>query len=107
MTIDWLSAYSAVGLVEHVVFRKGFGGYNIDDHDKPEKLPVGIAAIFSFACGLVGAVLGMSQTWYVGKIAIKAGMAPFGGDVGIYLSWGFAITAYLITRPIELKHFKR
>ncbi|TMW67604.1 hypothetical protein Poli38472_011224 [Pythium oligandrum] len=103
----WLSVYSAIGFTEHFVFRKGFGGYNVDDHDKPDKLPNGYAAIFSFCVGAVGAVLGMSQSWYVGVIALKAGEAPFGGDVGIQLAWAFAIVSYLITRPIELKYFNR
>jgi NCS1 nucleoside transporter family len=103
----WLSSYSAVAIVEHFVFRKGFGGYDVDDHDKPNKLPHGFAAVFSFLCGLVGAILGMSQTWYVGKIALHAGEAPYGGDVGVELAWAFATVAYLVTRPIELKYFKR
>lgn len=103
----WLSVYSAIAIIEHFVFRKGFDGYDVDDHDKPHKLPHGFAAIFSFCVGIVGAVLGMSQSWYVGAIALKAGEAPYGGDVGVELAWAFGIVAYLITRPIELKYFKR
>lgn len=96
-----------MGITEHFVFRKGFGGYDVDDHDKPHKLPHGFAAIFSFCCGAVGAILGMSQTWYVGVIAKHAGELPYGGDVGIELAWLFTFVAYIITRPIELKYFKR
>ena len=40
----------------------------------------------------------------VGWIALKAGKAPFGGDVGWELGAIFAAVAYLVSRPLE-KHF--
>ncbi|RLN58006.1 hypothetical protein BBJ28_00021575 [Nothophytophthora sp. Chile5] len=101
----WMSVYAAIALTEHFYFRKGFSGYNPADYDKPEKLPRGFAAIFSFCVGVVGAILGMSQTWYVGPIALLCGEAPYGGDVGFELAWGFAIISYLITRSLELHYF--
>jgi len=103
----WMSVYAAIGLTEHFYFRKGYSGYNPADYDNRDKLPHGIAAVFSFCVGIVGAVLGMSQTWYVGPIAKHCGEAPYGGDVGVELAWVFAIVAYLITRPIELHYFGR
>ncbi|RLN95079.1 hypothetical protein BBJ28_00017688 [Nothophytophthora sp. Chile5] len=101
----WMSVYSAIALTDHFYFRKGFSGYNPADYDKREKLPHGFAAVFSFCVGIVGAVLGMSQTWYVGPIAKKCGEEPYGGDVGVELAWVFAIVSYLVTRPIELHYF--
>ena len=50
---------------------------------------------------------GMSQKWYVGPIALTAGISPFGGDVGFELGFAFAAVGYLILRPIELRIFKR
>lgn len=98
----WMSVYASIGLTEHFYFRKGYSGYNPADYDNREKLPHGIAAVFSFCVGIVGAVLGMSQTWYVGPIAKHCGEKPFGGDVGVELAWLFSVVSYLITRPIEL-----
>lgn len=103
----WLAIYEAISLTEHFVFKKGFSGYNPEDYQSPSKLPVGIAAIFSFCCGIAGIVCGISQPWWVGPIALHAGEPPYGGDVGIELAFAFAATAFLITRPIELRVFGR
>jgi len=40
-----------------------------------------------------------------GWIALHAGALPFGGDVGWELGAAFAITGYLIARPIERRFF--
>lgn len=103
----WLAIYSAIGITDHLVFKRGFAGYRPEYYDVPGKLPVGVAAVFAFCCGIVGMVAGMSQTWWVGWIALKAGEPPYGGDVGWELAALFAITGYLITKPIELKLFGR
>lgn len=48
-------------------------------------------------------VTGMSQTWFVGPIALHAGEAPFGGDVGSELGFAFGFVSYCLLRPIELR----
>ncbi|KAK4554130.1 Purine-cytosine permease fcy21 [Recurvomyces mirabilis] len=101
----WLAIYSSIGLTEHFVFKRGFKGYRPEFYDVPGMLPVGIAAIFAFCCGVIGMVAGMSQVWWVGWIALKAGEAPYGGDVGWELGAAFSMVAYLIARPIEKKFF--
>lgn len=103
----WLAIYESVSLTEHFVFKRGITGYRPEDYDKPELLPPGIAAIFAFGFGVAGMVTGMSQTWFVGPIALHAGDAPYGGDVGSALGFAFASVSYMILRPIELKIFKR
>jgi NCS1 nucleoside transporter family len=103
----WLAIYEGVSLAEHFVFRRGIKGYNPDHYDQPDRLPPGIAAVFSFCCGVAGMVTGMSQVWFVGPIALHAGEAPFGGDVGFELGFAFAFAAYCITRPLELRLFGR
>ena len=53
--------------------------------------------------GLVaGAVLGMSQVWYIGVVAKKI-EPKFGGDIGFELAAAFAGTVYPIARYIEKK----
>lgn len=76
-------------------------------YDQPSKLPPSFAAIFAFCCGVAGMITGMSQVWFVGPIALHAGMAPFGGDVGFELGFLFAFVAYAGARYFELKFFKR
>jgi NCS1 nucleoside transporter family len=103
----WLACYEGVALADHFVFKRGTKHYIVEQWDRPNELPPGIAAIFSFCLGIAGMVCGMSQPWFVGPIALKAGEAPFGGDVGFELAFAFAFTTYCITRPLELKYFKR
>ncbi|KAE8915572.1 Purine-cytosine permease [Phytophthora fragariae] len=96
----WATIYSSVALTEHFVFRRGFGGYNVEDYNKPEKLPIGFAAIFSFLCGCGGVALGMSQTWFTGPLASH-------GDIGFELGCIFTVVALLLSRPVEKRVFKR
>ena len=81
--------------------------YDPAHYDQPSKLPPGIAPVFAFCCGVAGMVTGMSQVWYVGPIALHAGKAPFGGDVGFELGFAFAFTAYAGARWVELRVFGR
>jgi NCS1 nucleoside transporter family len=103
----WLACYEGVALSDHFFFKKGMRGYDPTLYDTPGALPPGIAAITAFFFGIAGMVTGMSQVWYVGPIALHAGEAPFGGDVGFELAFAFAFTSYLILRPFELKYFGR
>ncbi|KAL2218068.1 purine-cytosine permease [Thermoascus aurantiacus ATCC 26904] len=103
----WLAIYEGIALTDHFVFKRGFSGYRPETYDQPKKLPPGIAAVLAFCCGIAGMVTGMSQQWWVGPIALRAGEAPYGGDVGFELGFAFAAVGYLILRPIELKIFKR
>lgn len=103
----WLAIYEGISLTEHVVFRRGFSGYQPEDYDNRDRLPPGIAALLAFCCGVVGMVTGMSQSWYVGPIAKTAGLSPTGGDVGFELGFAFAALSYAIMRAVERWFFKR
>lgn len=100
----WLAIYSGIAVSDHFFFKRGFGGYRPEIYDKPDKLPVGIAASIAFCFGVAGMITGMSQVWWVGPIAKHAGALPFGGDVGFECGFAFAFVIYCICRPIEL-HF--
>ncbi|TKA75428.1 Purine-cytosine permease fcyB [Cryomyces minteri] len=93
----WLAIYAGIALTDHFVFKRGFAGYRPEHYDRPDMLPPGI----------VGMVVGMSQVWYVGVVALKAGEAPFGGDVGFELGFAFAAVSYLAFRTLELRIFHR
>ncbi|KAI9659026.1 MAG: hypothetical protein M1821_001986 [Bathelium mastoideum] len=103
----WLAIYAGISLTEHFLFRRGFSGYQPAHYDQPGKLPPGIAAITAFCCGIAGMVVGMSQVWWVGPIALKAGEAPYGGDVGFELGFAFAAVSYVGLRTWEKRQFGR
>ncbi|KAI5204379.1 purine-cytosine permease [Aureobasidium subglaciale] len=103
----WLAIYTGVAFADHFVFKRSLDAYVISNYDKPKNLAIGIAAVIAFCFGVCGFVLGMSQTWFVGPIALTAGDAPFGGDVGSALGFAFGFTSYLILRPLELKFIGR
>ena len=49
----------------------------------------------------------MSQVWYVGPIALAAGGAPYGMDLGWCNSAACALLTYPPFRYLELKYFGR
>ena len=97
----WLAIYTGIAFSEHFVFRRGLAGYDVSNYDKPGNLAIGFAAVLAFCFGVAGMVSGMSQTWWVGPIALTAGEAPYGGDVGSALGFCFAFVSYIFLRPIE------
>ena len=120
----WLCIYSTILIEEHFIFRHGkWSNYNPDDYDKPQHLPLGAAAAFAAACGVMGAVLGMATLWYIGVLGKKSkstffnlipssllncllravGDPEFGGDIGFELSFAFSAVVYPIARYIERK----
>ncbi|KAG6865557.1 hypothetical protein C0991_001561 [Blastosporella zonata] len=94
----WSTAFAAIVIAEHLIFRKrDFRRYNVEDWDKPEKLPSGIAAILAFA-GAIGIIVPcMSQVWYVGPIARSS------GDIGILTGFVVAGGLYSLLRFLELR----
>ncbi|KAJ1560562.1 purine-cytosine permease [Cladochytrium tenue] len=103
----WLAAYASIVLCDHFVFRRGkFDSYDISAWDTPSALPSGIPAVIAFLAGIAGAVLGMSEVWYIGVVALDISQ-PYGGDIGFELSFGFSFVVYLILRSVELKFFTK
>ena len=97
----WSSIFAAIVLTEHFLFRKiNFDCYQIEDWDKPNKLPIGIAALLSFLGGFAMVIPSMSQKWYTGPIA-KAGT----GDIGVFTGTVVGATLYAILRALEKKVF--
>ena len=102
----WLAIYEGISLTDHFLFKRGMTGYHIPSYDQPSQLPPGLAAIFAFCMGVCGMVLGMSQVWFVGPIALHAGAGEFGGDVGFELAFAFAAVTYAVCRPLEKRWFE-
>ena len=102
----WLAIYEGVSLPEHIVFRKGTTGYAPETYDLPHKLPPGIAALGAFCFGILGAVMGMAQVWFIGPIGTLIGIG-YGGDIGFELAFAFTFVTYIPFRYLEKKHFGR
>ena len=102
----WLAIYEGISVSEHVIFKRGFSGYNPQDYLEPSKLPPGFAAITAFLFGVMGAVLGMAQTWFTGPIGKLCG-TQYGGDIGFELAFSFSAVSFCILRYFEKAYFGR
>ncbi|CAL9734073.1 purine-cytosine permease Fcy2p [Monosporozyma servazzii] len=101
----YLAIYSAIAVTEHFVFRKGFKGYNVEDYDNWDKLPIGIAGTSALIVGAFGVALGMDQTYWVGEIGRLIG--ENGGDIGFELGASWSFIVFILVRPLEIKYFGR
>lgn len=79
--------------------------YNWSRWDLPANITLGLASSLSFCIGVVGAVLGMNQVYFIGPISKLIG--DFGGDIGMWLCMGFTGVTYPPLRAWELKKFRR
>jgi purine-cytosine permease-like protein len=130
----WVAIWIAILLEECYIFRRK-RGFDWDAWNERGKLPVGGAALVAFLVGWAGAILCMSQVWYVGPIAREVG--EFGADVsfsslipvrvlivsfgtdfsvplantylqmGNYVGFGWAALVYPPLRYYEFKRFGR
>lgn len=92
----WASAYIAIVLEEHFIFRKGdMAYYNLADWNTPSKLPSGVAAIVAGMCGVGIAIPSMAQVWYTGPIAETT------GDIGFELAFVVTMFVYPPLRLLE------
>ncbi|KAK5365329.1 hypothetical protein LTS03_008894 [Exophiala xenobiotica] len=100
----WVCAYFVIIFQEHFLFRFRREEYNRDAWNTPKMLPRGFAAMLSFWIGIMGAFMGMSQTWFVGPLSRHFG--PYGGDLGAMLCSCFVAITYPVFRTVERKYFK-
>ncbi|KAF7344544.1 NCS cytosine-purine permease [Mycena sanguinolenta] len=96
----WASAFIAIVLEEHFLFRKGdTARYNLADWNTPSKLPSGAAALLAGMCGVGIAIPSMAQVWYTGPIAATT------GDIGFELAFVVTMVVYPPLRLLE-KHIR-
>ncbi|CAG8980829.1 hypothetical protein HYALB_00003757 [Hymenoscyphus albidus] len=102
----WVVPWIAITLEEEFIFRRrDVPTFVWNDWDQPSRLPVGLAAMAAFCVGWVGAVLCMSQAYYIGPLARPVG--DFGADMGNYVGFAWAGLVYLPLRYLEKKKFGR
>ena len=99
----WVMIMIVIVFEEHVIFRRGRGAFDWSRWEDKAYLPVGWAALAAFLIGWVGAILGMSQAWYVGPLAQLAST----GDVGLWVAVGFTFVVFPPMRWLELKFIGR
>jgi purine-cytosine permease-like protein len=102
----WTAFFIVIVAIEHFIFRREdgrLGGYNLDDYDNADKLPIGIACVAAIFFGAVGAIVGMSQFYYEGPIGRLAG----GADIGLELSAAFSAIVYPTVRWWEIRKYGR
>lgn len=100
----WIEVFVCIVLEEHLIFRRVIG-FDWTAWEDKKRLPIGIAALIAFLLGWVGAILGMNQVWYVGKLAVLVG--DDGADLGFWVGCGFALISFPPLRYWELKRFGR
>jgi len=94
----WMEFMVLIVAQEHLLFRRA-KGFDWTRWEDKAYLPVGIAALVAFLVGWLGAVLGMYQAYYVGRLAELAG----GSDVGLWVGCGFTLLVFPPLRWLELK----
>ncbi|KAJ5227935.1 hypothetical protein N7489_008643 [Penicillium chrysogenum] len=98
----WVMMFVVIVFEEHTVFRRN-RGYDWSHWNCRDKLPLGIAAGVAFLIGWAGAIVGMSQAYYIGPIAQMAN----GADLGLWLGAGFTAIFFPPLRALELKFIGR
>ena len=96
----WVVMFISIVLQEHLIFRQT-RGFDWSAWENKDYLPVGAAALTAFLFGWAGAVIGMSQVWYVGPVAKLVGGG--GADIGIWLGMGFSLLTFPPLRYLELR----
>lgn len=97
----WICPWVTIVLEEHFLFHKLRGiPFDWSALEDKTKLPIGVAALLSWLIGWAGAIVGMHQVWYQGPVAAKIG--GYGGDIGAWMSIGFACVVYPPLRSLEL-----
>ncbi|KAL9021975.1 MAG: hypothetical protein Q9185_000846 [Variospora sp. 1 TL-2023] len=103
----WLAIYEGIALPEHFIFKGGISGYDPAIYTSPHLLPPGIAAVAAFLFGILGAIMGMAQVWFIGPIGKRIGTPTYGGDIGFPLAFAFAFISYCGFRTLEKAKFGR
>lgn len=100
----WIVIFVSIVLEEPLIFRPN-RGFDWSAWENEKYLPSGAAALAAFLIGWVGAIIGMSQVWYVGPVAKLVG--GIGADIGIWLGTSFALFIFPPLRYLELRQLGR
>lgn len=94
----WASAFGAIVLMEHLVFRKNDpAAYKVQDWNVPKRLPSGIAAVGAGVASFGLVIPCMEQVWFVGPIAKTT------GDIGFEVAFAMSAILYIPFRALEVR----
>jgi len=105
----WTAFFTVIMILEFEWFRRKGGPLGPIDpqvFNDFSQLPPGYACCAAIAIAIGGCVPSMSETWYIGPIALAVAK-PYGGDLGFEFSAVFTFVSYLILRTCEIKYFGR
>lgn len=120
----WATAFFVIIFTEHVIFRKAnFANYNLEGWNDPKVIPVGIAALCAFLCGVMAFVMGMvsriwtmlaglqthanpsqNESWFIGPLCRRV---PGEGDVANELTLVVTFVVFVPLRYLEKKFIGR
>jgi NCS1 nucleoside transporter family len=100
----WLTPFCTVLFLDYFCFRRE-STYDMNAWNDRRQLPHGVAAFSVFVIGTVLAALCMSQTWWVGPIALAVGNPPFGTDISWEIAIGAVTILYIPLRYLERKYW--
>ncbi|KAF8636998.1 hypothetical protein AX17_003111 [Amanita inopinata Kibby_2008] len=94
----WASAYVAIILMEHFVFRRNDPRqYDVRIWDKTRRLPSGVAALAAGVASFGLIIPCMSQVWFTGPIAKTT------GDIGFEVAFAVSAILYVPFRALEVR----
>ncbi|TQW02888.1 nucleoside transporter [Cordyceps javanica] len=98
----WVEFMVCICLEEDLIFHRN-RVWDWSQWENRQYLPQGWAAMASFLIGWAGAVIGMSQAWYVGPLSKLAA----GADLGMWVGLGMTMITFAPLRLLELEYIKR
>ncbi|GLB39204.1 putative purine-cytosine permease (2.A.39) family protein [Lyophyllum shimeji] len=97
----WASAFAAIILMEHLVFRRNDPDqYSVKHWNVPRCLPSGVAAVAAGVMSFGLVVPSMEQVWFVGPIGKNT------GDIGFEVAFALSAVLYIPFRALELRLWK-
>jgi purine-cytosine permease-like protein len=106
----WFAIFIVIIFEDHFIFRRSsYKNYDFDIWNNRKALPISLSAILSGIIGIVGIVLGMSQTWFQGPIpkAIAGNSSEYGPDLGFECGFIFTAITFPVFRYLEIYFIKR
>ncbi|KAF9268967.1 NCS cytosine-purine permease [Marasmius fiardii PR-910] len=95
----WASAYVAILLLEHIVFRRcDFSRYDLKAWNIPQLLPSGLAALAAGVLSFALVIPCADQIWFVGPVAERGT-----GDIGFEVAFAVTGILYIPFRALEVR----
>ncbi|KAJ3498667.1 hypothetical protein NLG97_g947 [Lecanicillium saksenae] len=95
----WIEFMVCICLEEQFIFCRN-REWDWSKWENTDYLPHGWAALLSFLIGWAGAIVGMSQAWYIGPLSRLAS----GADLGMWVGFGMTMLSFPPIRYMERRY---